>query len=169
MLLIVRDSLALLVGSCSNSFPITSLNSKHVLRETFEYLYIKAQYRNLLAEYLCSADESLLPRSVWSIVWVVCNVQHPFCRKCLQEESHVPNPRYVWHNITLPVYFELTYLSQSIRNLTHYRPAMLFGNRKKYFRGSFSSVLLQFFNYLGIFQSFKLRILIEKKKPSNFS
>ena len=29
-------------------------------------------------------------------------------------------------------------------NLTHYRPAMPFGNISKYFRGSFSSVLSQF-------------------------
>ena len=49
---------------------------------------------------------------------------------------------------------------------------MPFGNRKFYFRGFFSSVLLQFekynpsgnlkINYLGIFQSLKLRILMEK-------
>jgi len=62
--------------------------------------------------------------------------------------------------------------------LTHYRSAMPFGNRKKYFRGFFNSVLLRFkkyhlsgnlkFNYLGIFQSLKLRILMEKN-PFNFS
>jgi len=54
--------------------------------------------------------------------------------------------------------------------LTHYRPAMPFGNRKKYFRALFSSVLSQCkkyhpsgnlkFNYLGIFQSLKLHILM---------
>ena len=54
---------------------------------------------------------------------------------------------------------------------THYRPAMPFGNRK--ILDLFSSVLSQFtnyhqpsrnlkFNYLGIFQSLKLRILMEK-------
>jgi len=52
---------------------------------------------------------------------------------------------------------------------------MPFGNRKKYFRGSFSSALLQFkkyhpseslkFNNFGIFQSLKLRILVEKILP----
>jgi len=53
---------------------------------------------------------------------------------------------------------------------------MTFGNRKKYFRGSFSSVLSQFkkknqpsgnlkFNNLGIFQSLKFRILMEKILP----
>jgi len=60
---------------------------------------------------------------------------------------------------------------------THYCPAMPFANRKKYFRGSFSSVVWQSkqyhpsgilkFNNLGIFQSLKFCILIEK--PSNFS
>jgi len=55
--------------------------------------------------------------------------------------------------------------------LTPYRPAMPFGNRKKNIpEDLFSSELLQFkkyhpsrnpkFNYLGIFQSLKLRILI---------
>jgi len=49
---------------------------------------------------------------------------------------------------------------------------MPFGNRKKYFRGPFHSVLSQYkkyhpsenlkFKYLGIFQSLKLPILIEK-------
>jgi len=52
---------------------------------------------------------------------------------------------------------------------------MPFGNRKKYFRGLFSSVLLKFkkyhpsgnlkFKYLGIFQSLKLCILMEKILP----
>jgi len=59
--------------------------------------------------------------------------------------------------------------------LTHYRPAMPFGYRKKYFRGSFSSVLPQFkkyhpsgnlrFNNLGFSQSLKLRILVENSLP----
>jgi len=62
--------------------------------------------------------------------------------------------------------------------LTPNRPAMPFGNRKNYFRGSFQLVSLQFkkyhpsvnlkFNNLGIFTSLKLRILIEKNH-SNFS
>jgi len=57
--------------------------------------------------------------------------------------------------------------------LTHYRPAMPFGNREIYFRGSFpySIVTIQKkynpsgrlkFNHLGIFQSLKLRILMAK-------
>ena len=57
--------------------------------------------------------------------------------------------------------------------LTHYRPAMPFGNRKKnILEDVFSSALSQFkkyhpsgnlkFNYLGIFQSLKLRISTEK-------
>jgi len=56
--------------------------------------------------------------------------------------------------------------------LTHYRPAMPSGNRKKYLRGSFQFSLLQFKKYhpsgkvkfinLGIFQSLKFRILVEK-------
>jgi len=54
---------------------------------------------------------------------------------------------------------------------------MPFGNRKKYLKGSFqfSIVTIQkipppvnLFNYLGIVQSFKLRISIEKN-PFNFS
>jgi len=63
--------------------------------------------------------------------------------------------------------------------LTHYRPAMPSGNRKKnILKDLFSSVLSKFkkyhppgnltFNNLGIFQSLKLRILMEKK-PLNFS
>jgi len=58
--------------------------------------------------------------------------------------------------------------------LTHYRPAMPFGNRKKYFKDLFSSVLSQLkkynpsgnlkFNYLGIFQSLKLRIFEEMQE-----
>jgi len=57
--------------------------------------------------------------------------------------------------------------------LTLYHPAMPFGNRKKnILEDLFSSVLSQFkkyppsgnlkFNHLGIFQSLKLRILMEK-------
>jgi len=52
---------------------------------------------------------------------------------------------------------------------------MPLGNRKKYFRGSFSSALPQFkkdhasgsmkFNNLGIFKSLKLRILVGKNIP----
>ena len=55
---------------------------------------------------------------------------------------------------------------------TLYRPAMPFGNRKKYFKGSFQLKIVTIqkilppgnlkFNYLGIFQSFKLRISMEK-------
>jgi len=62
--------------------------------------------------------------------------------------------------------------------LTHYRPAMPFGNRNIYFKEAFGSVLPQFKEYhlsgnlnlnnLGIFQSLKLRILMEKN-PLNFS
>jgi len=63
--------------------------------------------------------------------------------------------------------------------LTHHRPGMPFGNRKKnILEDLFSSVLSQFkkyhhlrtrkFNYLGIFQSLKLRISLEKN-PFNFS
>jgi len=57
--------------------------------------------------------------------------------------------------------------------ITLNRPAIPFGNRQIYFRGSFQSALSQFkkyhpsgnlkFNNLGIFQSSKLRILVEKK------
>jgi len=57
--------------------------------------------------------------------------------------------------------------------LTYYRPAIPFGNRKKYFIESspFSIVTIQkistpenqkFINYLSIFQSLKLRISMEK-------
>jgi len=56
--------------------------------------------------------------------------------------------------------------------LTHYRPAMPFGNQKKYFRGifQFSVVTIQKLsttgnlksNYLGIFKSLKSRISMEK-------
>jgi len=52
---------------------------------------------------------------------------------------------------------------------------MPFGNRKKYFRGSLSSALLQFFknhsfenlkfNHLDISQSLKLRVLVGKIFP----
>jgi len=62
--------------------------------------------------------------------------------------------------------------------LTHYRSAMPFGNRQKYFRvleDLFSSVLSQYkkyhpsgnlkFNNLGIFQNLKLPILVEKIPP----
>ena len=54
---------------------------------------------------------------------------------------------------------------------------MPFGKRKKYFIGSFRSVLLQYIyikyhpsgnlkiNNLGIFQTFELRILVEKILP----
>jgi len=55
--------------------------------------------------------------------------------------------------------------------LTHYRPALPFGNRKKIV-DLFSLVLSEFkkyqppgnlkFNYLGIFQSLKLRFSMEK-------
>jgi len=58
--------------------------------------------------------------------------------------------------------------------LTHYRPAMPFGNRF-FLKDLFSSVLSQFKKYhpsgnlksnnLGIFQSLKLRILVEKILP----
>jgi len=57
-------------------------------------------------------------------------------------------------------------------SLTHYRPAMPFGNRKNILKDLFSSVLLQFkkyhpsenlkFNNLGIFQSLNLRNLMVK-------
>jgi len=67
--------------------------------------------------------------------------------------------------------------SKFIRFLAHNRPAMPFGNRKKIIKGIFS-VLSQFkkyqpsenliFNYLGIFQSLKLRISMGKN-PFNFS
>jgi len=60
----------------------------------------------------------------------------------------------------------------SDHNITHYRPAVPFGNSKFYFRRSFSSVLSKFkkylpygnpkFNNLGIFQSLKLRNLMRK-------
>ena len=60
-------------------------------------------------------------------------------------------------------------------SLTHYRPAMPFGNRKNIFEDLFSSVLSQIkkyhpprnlkFNYLGIFQSLKLRISVENIFP----
>jgi len=53
--------------------------------------------------------------------------------------------------------------------LTQYRPAMQFGNREKYFRGSFQLSIVEIkkkyhpagnliFNYLDIFYSLKLRI-----------
>ena len=57
--------------------------------------------------------------------------------------------------------------------LTHYRPAMPFGNRKKYFRGSFQFSIVTIrkispplpgnlkFHYLGVFQSLKWRISVE--------
>jgi len=55
---------------------------------------------------------------------------------------------------------------------THYRPAMPFGNRKNIQEDLFSSVVSQFknyhppgnlkFNYIGIFQSSKLRISMRK-------
>jgi len=61
-------------------------------------------------------------------------------------------------------------------SLTHYPPAMAFGRRK--ILEDLSAVLSQFkkyrssgnvkFNYLGIFQSLKLHILMEKN-PFNFS
>jgi len=62
---------------------------------------------------------------------------------------------------------------QLTRNaLTHYRPAMPFRNRKNILGDLSSSVLSQFkkyhpsgnlkFNYLGIFQNFKLRILMKQ-------
>jgi len=56
--------------------------------------------------------------------------------------------------------------------LTHNRPTMPFGNRKIYFTGSFQFSIVTIskispsgdlkFNYLGIFQSLKLLILMEK-------
>jgi len=57
--------------------------------------------------------------------------------------------------------------------LTHYRPAMPFGNRQKnIFEDLFSPVLLQLkkyhplenlkFNNLSIFENLRLRILVEK-------
>jgi len=60
-----------------------------------------------------------------------------------------------------------------IKYLTHYCPAMPFGNRKKYFRVSFQFSIVTIhkkyhpsgnlkFNYLGIFQSLKLRIFVGK-------
>jgi len=59
-----------------------------------------------------------------------------------------------------------------LRQLTHYRPAIPFGNRKKYFRGSseFSIATIQKIyhprkteiNYLGISESLQLRITLEK-------
>jgi len=62
--------------------------------------------------------------------------------------------------------------------LTHYRPAMPFGNRKNTSEDLLISVLSQLkknhssgnlkFNYLGIFQSLKLHILMEKN-PFHFS
>jgi len=58
--------------------------------------------------------------------------------------------------------------------LTHHRPAMPFGNRKKYFRGSFQHDSKNInppgnlkFDYLRIFPSLKLRISMEKN-PLNF-
>jgi len=58
------------------------------------------------------------------------------------------------------------------QTLTHYRPAMPFGNRKFILKDLFSPVLSHFkkyhpsgnpkFNNLGFFQSLKLRILMEK-------
>jgi len=63
-----------------------------------------------------------------------------------------------------------------LRTLTHYRPEMPFGNRKKNILEDLSSsVLSQLkkyhcsgnvkFNNLGIFQSLKLRILVKKILP----
>jgi len=60
--------------------------------------------------------------------------------------------------------------------LTHYHPAMPFGNRNKYFKGSFQfSIVAQLkkyhhsenleFNNVSIFQSLKLRIYVEKVLP----
>jgi len=59
--------------------------------------------------------------------------------------------------------------------LTYYRPAMPFGNRKIYIRGSLSTVLSQFlkyhpsenlkFNNLVIFQSLELHVVMEKILP----
>jgi len=56
--------------------------------------------------------------------------------------------------------------------ITHYRPAMPFGNRKNILEDLFSSALSQFKKYhpsgnlkliyLGIFQTVKFRILMEK-------
>jgi len=65
-----------------------------------------------------------------------------------------------------------------VRFSTYYRPAMPSGNRQNYFRGSFQFSIATIqkislpgnlkFNYLGIFQSLKLRISMEKN-PFNFS
>jgi len=62
--------------------------------------------------------------------------------------------------------------SQTSVLITHYRRAMPFGNRKIILDDLFNSVLLKFekyhssgnlkFNHLGIFQSFKLRVVAEK-------
>jgi len=57
------------------------------------------------------------------------------------------------------------------QGLTHYHPAMPFGQKKNILEYLFSSVWSQFkyhpsgnlkFNYFGIFQSLKLLILMEK-------
>jgi len=66
----------------------------------------------------------------------------------------------------------------SLNDLTHYRPAIPFGKRKKYFRGSFQFSIVTIkeyhpsgnltFPYLGIFHGLKLRILTGKN-PFNFS
>jgi len=64
-------------------------------------------------------------------------------------------------------------ISKKYKALTHYRPAMPLGTRKKnILEDLFSSVLSQFkkyhpsgnlkFNYLGIFQSLIFHILMEK-------
>ena len=75
-------------------------------------------------------------------------------------------------------HLQLVYRFEYIFNtriLTHYRPAMPFGNRKIYLEDLFCSALPQFKKYhpsgnlesnnLCIFQSLKLRILVEKILP----
>jgi len=65
----------------------------------------------------------------------------------------------------------------SLLCLTHYHPVMPFGNRKKYFRGSFQFSIVAIkkkapgnliFDYLGIFESLKSRISMEKN-PLNLN
>jgi len=75
----------------------------------------------------------------------------------------------------------LNELPQVLRNFpfTHYRPAMPFGNRKKYFRGSFQFSIVMIlkiyhssgtlkYNHFGIFESLKFCVIMEKN-PSDFT
>jgi len=75
--------------------------------------------------------------------------------------------------LSLPLQKELFQIGiPEVKHLTHYRPAMPFENRKKYFRGSFQFCIVTVkkyhpsgnlnFDNSGIFQSLKLRILAEK-------